>query len=150
MFPTIDDRLACVSRALETVIIPALPAEESLAIEQAYLSVVHIRALIGHAAGLTAALETEVQEASSLRDELRALAQTHECESKPSDRASPLPEHNQEILAEVDRTIRQIGESEDERQWSALRAPVVRHARARARAEARWFAGLGMPPMEGE
>jgi hypothetical protein len=150
MFPTIDDRLACVSRALETVIIPALPAEESLAIEQAYLSVVHIRALIGHAAGLTAALETELQEARSLLDELRAIGQTHECEKKPLDLPSPLPEHNQKILSEVNRTIRRIGESEDDRQWSALRAPVVRHARARARAEAHWFAGLGMPSMDGE
>lgn len=150
MFPTIDDRLACVSRALEAVIIPALPAEQSLAIEQAYLSVVHIRALIGQAAGLTAALDTEVQDAIALRAELRAIAQTHDCEKKPSGMPSPLPEHNEEILAEVDRTIRRIGESEDERRWSALRAPVIRHARARARAEAIWFTGLGMPSLEGE
>ena len=150
MFPTIDDRLACVSRALETVIIPALPAEESLAIEQAYLSVVHIRTLIGQAAGLAAALDTEVQDATSLRDELRAIAQTQDSEKRLSGAPSPLPEHIEEILAEADRTIHRIGESEDERQWSALQAPVIRHARARARAEARWFAGLGMPTLESE
>ena len=150
MFLTIDDRLACVTRALETVIIPALPADQSLAIEQAYLSVVHIRALIGQAGDLRAALDREVQDATSLRDDLRAIALEDDRGGDQAGMSSPSPEHTAAILAEVGRTIRRIGESEDERQWSALQAPVIHHARARARAEAQWFAGFGMPSPEGE
>lgn len=42
MIPSIDDRLDSIVRALQEVILPALDAHQSLAIEQAHLSLAHI------------------------------------------------------------------------------------------------------------
>ena len=42
MIPSIDDRLDSMARALAEVILPALPADRSLAIEQASLILAHI------------------------------------------------------------------------------------------------------------
>ena len=42
MIPSIDDRLDSVMRALQEVILPALAPHQSLAIEQAHLSLAHL------------------------------------------------------------------------------------------------------------
>ncbi len=42
MIPSIDDRLDSVMRALQEVILPALEPQQSLAIEQAHLSLAHL------------------------------------------------------------------------------------------------------------
>lgn len=48
MIPSIDDRLDSMARALAEVILPALPADRSLAIEQASLMLAHIGMLRDH------------------------------------------------------------------------------------------------------
>ena len=148
MFLTIDDRLACVSRALEAVIIPALPPDQMLAIEQAHLSVMHIRALLGQATELSAAVDAELQDATSLRDQLCEVAELQGEKPPHSSSSSSVPEPYEKILADVANRIRQISAKGDEQQWLAMRAPIIRHARARAQAEAYWFADFGMPSLD--
>jgi hypothetical protein len=65
MIPSADDRLSSMLRAMQEVILPALPAQESLAVEQAHL-------LLGHIALLREQLDRlsqyEQVEAASLVD----------------------------------------------------------------------------------
>jgi hypothetical protein len=42
VIPTIDDRLSSMARALEEIILPALPHDQSLAVEQAQLMLGHL------------------------------------------------------------------------------------------------------------
>lgn len=42
MIPTIDDRLSSMARALQEIILPALPPEQSLAVEQAQIMLGHL------------------------------------------------------------------------------------------------------------
>ncbi|WP_156680673.1 hypothetical protein [Sphingomonas profundi] len=63
MIPSIDDRLDSMARALAEVILPALPADRSLAIEQASLVLAHIGILRDH---IDAAARFERREADAM------------------------------------------------------------------------------------
>ncbi len=66
MIPSVDDRLDSVMRGLKDVVIPALPANESLALEQAHL-------IFGHISLLRDQVDLMLAVERAEADELRAL-----------------------------------------------------------------------------
>ena len=72
MIPSIDDRLDSMARALTEVILPALPADRSLAIEQASLVLAHIGLLRDH---LDVAARFERREADAMLALARELCE---------------------------------------------------------------------------
>jgi hypothetical protein len=66
MTPSIDDRLASVIRALSDLILPALPVEAGLAIEQAQLSIGQLQIIHAQLGAATAFEQQEADDAHAL------------------------------------------------------------------------------------
>lgn len=74
MIPSIEDRLSSMQRALEVAILPALPEDQSLAIEQAHLLIAHL-GLVREQLDFAALFEqTELKELERLGEDLTAGA----------------------------------------------------------------------------
>lgn len=72
MIPSIDDRLASVVRALTDIILPALPPEAGLAIEQSQLAIGHLQIIVAQLAAAPAHEQEEADDARALASALLA------------------------------------------------------------------------------
>lgn len=156
MVPSIDTRLRSVAKAIEQVIIPALPADQRLAIEQAEIAIGHLRVL-----------ETQWRFVAPItRLELRYLVELARAllgsANGGSDRdmicgldaALSVDADDFEALRSV---VQQLGEAVErfiERSDGLLsdmgaRAAILRHARLQAGLERSWFAAAGISDTAG-
>lgn len=74
MNPSVEDRLASAVRAIEGVILPALPADADLAREQAMLVMGHIQIVLAQLSATPAFEAEEAADLDALADEVAAAA----------------------------------------------------------------------------
>lgn len=157
MTPTVDERLASIIRSLTEVILPHLPADASLAQEQAQLAVGHLQILraqfdatpnferseLEDAKGLANSLVATISGGSITKAAVLALqAEIHQCDG--SDVRSQHRACNRAIEAVV-KAVSADG-APDTR--TALRTIILDHERARVAKDRRWFLPFGFDTME--
>lgn len=156
MVPGVDTRLKSVAKAIEQVILPALPETEKLAREQAEIAIGHLRVLSAqwqyflpmarHELALTVRLVEQILPFAA--DEARLSF------SRALDEARTLPEDNLEAIREA---FIQLGERVEH--WleatpgllsvSGIKALIQQHARDQSRLERVWFASSGIADTSG-
>ena len=150
MIPSIDDRLASVVRALTDIVLPALPPEAGLAIEQSQLAIGHLQ-IIG--AQLAAAPAYEQEEA----DDARALAlillargdggpATQAALARLRDAVAlktGAREARVAVHEAIDGLVRQASSDGDAGFRAALGPIIVTHQQARTMKDRQWFTPMG-------
>ncbi len=153
MLPDIDLRLTSVLKALNEVILPALPDDQSMAREQAHLVVAHLGII---AVQWKHALKFEL----AAYDAMRSLAQTlrphagadSERIDAALDGANTLDRSN---YCQVSAAARELGALvaeviDDDGSTAAmdvsLQAAVLAHAKQQALRERAWFAACALDP----
>lgn len=156
MTPNTDERLASVIRALTEVILPHLPADASLAQEQAQLAIGHLQILrlqLDSVHGFeaeeladTRALAAELAEAidgagdtSAAADALSAVIAGDGADVRGS-----LSGLNRAI----ERLVQAVSSDGSERARTRLMEIILRHERARVEKDRRWFLPYGFDTME--
>jgi hypothetical protein len=155
MNPDIDLRLQSMLKALTDVILPAIPAEQSLARDQTKLVMGHLTVLAAHwkhalnyeleSLRLARALAAELSDmamASGLRDELNAAVTATET----------LDRSNYDEVSAAYRALKQIitcfiaGDDSGTLMPLALKNAVLRYSTVQARRERIWHQGAGLDP----
>ena len=143
MVPTILDRLESVHRALSDVVIPAIAADEPLAIEQAQLSLVQLRILMGQVE-ISALIENQETQAV---DELERRLSGASSDDLPTANATSEAEHHLGVLADrriatlagIDQRIEDVFGTGDAQQIKEIEGALIAYQRARKPMEERWF-----------
>ncbi|XUU60564.1 hypothetical protein ACRAQ6_13535 [Erythrobacter sp. HA6-11] len=151
MNPSIDDRLNSVLRALETVVLPALPPEASLAQEQVMLAMGHLQIIQAQRDVTPAYEEGELEDITAMA---RAVLEVGDAPAAVSSASQALADalnsegalarnKAESIRGAIDGllvTARQAGASEYHRALAQIILPL---GRARARKDREWFAPMG-------
>ncbi len=155
MNPDLDLRLQSMLKALSDVILPAIPAEQSLARDQTRLVMGHLTVLAAHwkhalnyeldslslACGLAEELAGMGLE-RTLRDELSAAVA----------RARALDRSDYDAVSAAHRTLQQViarviaGDDSCAPMSAALKTAVLRYSTIRATRERIWHRGAGLDP----
>lgn len=151
MNPSVDDRLNSVLRALQTVVLPALPESASLAREQVMLAMGHIQivqaqrdATPGYEAGELADLRAMAAAVLALDDVPAACAAARAAVGEAmADDTAPPRIASEAIRTAIDAllTTARAGGASD--YYTALSAMILPLGRARARKDREWFAIMG-------
>lgn len=156
MLPDIDVRIRNVVKAIEEVILPALPADEKMAIEQAALCLAHLRTIDTQwmhalpAARLNfrnlqwLALQLEPLCSASERQRLTAVGQL---DAATLTGYVSLVAAARELGTAIDEVIR--ASRPDPTDEVEVRRLVFEHSRRQARIERSWFGAMGFEPSEG-
>jgi hypothetical protein len=150
MIPSIDDRLASVVRALSDIILPALPPEAGLAIEQTHLAIGQLQIIC---AQLPAAAAHEQEEADDART--LALKLLEDGDGGPRTKAalaglgkaaelkSGARETRVAIHEAIDGLVRQVATDGDSHFRAAIGGIIVQHQQARTMKDRKWFTAMG-------
>lgn len=157
MTPTVDERFASIIRALTEVILPHLPADASLAQEQAHLAVGHLQILraqfdtthdfereeladnIALASALTAAIEGGTQTQTAL-----AVLVT----AGNADGAINARDRLRGLNRAVEALVKAVSTDGSTAAKAALRTIILDHERVRVLKDRRWFLPFGFDTME--
>jgi len=149
--PSVDDRLNSVLRALQTVVLPALPESASLAREQVMLAMGHIQ-IIQAQRDATPGFEREELDdiramaaaVLALGDAPAALAPQREALAVAlADETAPLRQRTEAIRAAIDALLIAARAAGAADYRAALAATILPLGRARARKDREWFAIMG-------
>lgn len=151
MNPSIDDRLNSVLRALQSVVLPALPESASLAREQIMLAMAHIQ-IIQAQRDATPAYEEE--ECADIADMGRALltvagggepsaAARAELETRLGNGDGLARERAEAIRAAIDALLLAAHAGGERDYHRSLAAAILPRGRARAGKDRSWFAPMG-------
>ena len=150
MIPSIDDRLASVVRALTDIVLPALPPEASLAIEQTQLSIGQLQ-IIG--AQLPAAPAYEQEEADDARALALALLEQGDGGVRTTEALTALRcaidgkgttrDARVAIHEAIDRLVRAVSADGADAFRAALGKTIVEMQTVRSMKDRRWFAAMG-------
>jgi hypothetical protein len=152
MIPNVDDRLASVVRALTEVILPHLPAEASLAQEQAHLAIGHLQILraqidavpgfergeLDDAVALAAALGSGVSGGAATHAALAGLAAA----ARAADGGAVRGQYHA-VCQAVEALVRAVASDGDAAGKAALSRIVLEHEAVRAQKDREWFAPFG-------
>ena len=155
MIPTVDERLASVVRALTDVVVPSLPPEAGLALEQIQLSIGHIQIIRAQLDAAPAFEREELSDAIAVGEALKHLSGGDETraavgvlDDKTS--AAAAAEGLSEVRAArgaihdaVTTLIGAVSRDGDDPSRAALRSVIISQERARALKDRRWFAPFG-------
>ncbi|MGB7419302.1 MAG: hypothetical protein WA918_09000 [Erythrobacter sp.] len=151
MNPSVDDRLNSVLRALETVVLPALPSSASLAHEQVMLAMGHIQIVQAQRDATPGFEQGELDDIRSLALALLALDDApHSCAAERTALRDAVETESEDPRAAAEAvrlaiddllvTARQAGELAYQ---SALSRTILPLARERAAKDRAWFAIMG-------
>lgn len=151
MNPSVDDRLNSVLRALETVVLPALPPEASLAREQVMLAIGHVRIIQAQRDATPAFEREEYDDLAHMGKAVLAVGGVPEsCARQHNDLAQTLADQKQPprlaseaIRSAIDALLVAARESESKAYHAALAAQILPLGRERARKDRAWFAIMG-------
>lgn len=151
MNPSVDDRLASVLRALETVVLPALPESASLAREQVMLAMAHIRIIQSQRDATPAFEEGELADIREMAAALLALGEAPEsCADERAalaaalaDTTAPACVASEAIRTAIDALLVAARKANAADYHAALAATILPLGRARARKDREWFAIMG-------
>ena len=148
MNPSVDDRLSSVLRALETVVLPALPAGASLAQEQVMLAIGQIQ-IVQVQRHLTPAYEQgELDDINAMASALLAAPGAPDAVSQAREKlAAALQidtgqpgERAEAIRMAIDGLLVAAGAAQASKYHRALSAIILPLGRARAGKDREWFA----------
>jgi hypothetical protein len=161
MTPDIGMRLGTIARALQQVVIPALAADQVLAIEQATMCLGHL-GIIGEQLGYVAdyeascladmtALAADLVAASAggahtqeATEELRDLV--NQAGSSPDDVSATVKNQRNALAGGIDRLIRASGRDGDADFLAASQNLVLEHGTRQSFRDRAWFRGYGLDP----
>jgi hypothetical protein len=155
MLPDIDLRLSNTIKALSDVVLPALPAGEALAREQAQLAIAHLGLVQQQWKAALAFESNSLAAACRLADALLALlrgdpqgapllaARAHAAAVNRFDYGAVERAHR-ELLAALAGIVADY--RSEEPLPAALLDAVLAYGEAQARRERRWFAACGLDP----
>jgi hypothetical protein len=161
MTPDIGMRLSTIARALQQVVIPALPADQVLAIEQAMMCLGHLGIIgeqLGHVADYEASCLAdmttlahdlvaasvggpETQEATEALRELVSRAA-----ASPDDASSTAKDQRNALAGGIDVLIRASGRDSDDGFRAASQRLVLEHGTRQSFRDRAWFKGYGLDP----
>jgi hypothetical protein len=149
--PSVDDRLGSVLRALETVVLPALPESASLAREQVMLAMGHIQIIQAQRDATPAFEEGELADIRAMAAALLALdeapgtcaAERAALAAALADKTAPTRTASEAIRTAIDALLVAAREAGAAGYHAALAATILPMGRARARKDREWFAIMG-------
>lgn len=155
MNPSVPDRLTSAIRALNFVVLPALPSDASLAREQTQLVIGHLQITLAQYAS---APDFETQEADDFRDLLTSVIQL----AKGGSVTAAATSEAEKLLAEslkqsalqqtaslqkgLDDLLVALLVDGNEESYSHIRQIVIEQATHRADVDRRWFSLMGFDP----
>ncbi len=152
MNPSVKDRLGSVVRALNGVVLPALPKEASLAQEQVMLAMGHIQIILAQIDAAPAFLAEEMTDIEHMGAEIAAAA-TGDGETGMAaaalntllaDTATDAPEARTAAVQDaIDLLLQALARDGDAASRQNVRDIVLQHGAARAEKDRRWFAAMG-------
>ena len=152
MNPSVKVRLGSVVRALNGVILPALPKEASLAQEQVMLAMGHIQIIIAQMDGSSEFLAEEAADIARMASEAAAGAkgknETHAAmgllDTVIGDSLTVVPEMRTAALQDaIDQLLQALARDGDPAALKAVQTIVLTHGALRAEKDRRWFAAMG-------
>lgn len=151
MNPSVKDRLGSVVRALNGVILPALPKEASLAQEQLMLAMGHIHIIIAQMDDSSQFLAEEATDIERMGSEAIAGAngktETHAAKGlidTLADSMTVVPEMRTAALQDaIDELLQTLARDGDPATLKAVQTIVLTHGALRAEKDRRWFAAMG-------
>lgn len=156
MTPNTDERLASVIRALTEVILPHLPAEASLAQEQAQLAIGHLQILRLQFDSVHGFEAEELADARALAAELAgAIDGGQDTTAAAAALDSAIAEDSADVRASltglnraIERLVQAVSADGSDRARSKLTEAILRHERIRVEKDRRWFLPYGFDTME--
>ena len=156
MTPTTDERLASVIRSLTEVILPHLPAEASLAQEQAQLAIGHLQILRLQFDSVHGFEAEELADTRALASELATAmtggaSTTAAGESLEALIAGPSGEARAALSAVnrgVERLVQAVSADGSDDARKKLPEIILRHESKRVEKDRRWFLPYGFDTME--
>lgn len=157
MTPTVDERLASIIRALTEVILPHLPADASLAQEQAHLAVGHLQILraqfdatpnfergeLEDTRALAGALVAAIHGGSVTQAAVAALQiEIGHCDG------SDVRSQHRGCNRAIEAVVKAVSADGAPDAGAVLRAIILDHERARVAKDRRWFLPFGFDTME--
>lgn len=151
MNPSVDDRLGSVLRALQTVVLPALPESASLAREQVMLAMGHIQIIQAQRDATPAFEDGELADIRAMAASVLALGEAPStCAAERAalaaalaDEAAPTRVASDAIRTAIDALLVASCAAGARNYHSALAATILPLGRARARKDREWFAIMG-------
>jgi hypothetical protein len=152
MNPSVKDRLGSVVRALNGVVLPALPKEASLAQEQVMLAMGHIQIILAQMDAAPDFLAEEARDFSAMGGTVAAvlsggaktLAAKAALEAElRADNNRPDDAKTAAIQAAIDAALLALADDGDAQARSKASAAILEHGAARADKDRRWFAAMG-------
>lgn len=151
MNPSVDDRLNSVLRALQSVVLPALPESANLAREQIMLAMGHIQII---QAQRDATPGYEEGERADIADMARALlavagggepsaAARAELETRLADKNGLARERAEAVREAIDALLLSAHAGDERDYHRRLAAAILPLGRARADKDRGWFAPMG-------
>ncbi len=151
MNPSVDDRLNSVLRALQTVVLPALPESASLAREQVMLAMGHIQIIQAQRDATPAFEDGELADIRAMAAAVLALdeapatcaGERDALAAALADEAAPTRAASDAIRTAIDALLVAARVAGARDYHTALAATILPLGRARARKDREWFAIMG-------
>jgi hypothetical protein len=149
--PSVDDRLNSVLRALQTVVLPALPESASLAREQVMLAMGHIQIIQAQRDATPAFEDGELADIRAMAAAVLALdeapatcaGERDALAAALADEAAPTRAASDAIRTAIDALLVAARVAGARDYHTALAATILPLGRARARKDREWFAIMG-------
>lgn len=152
MNPSVKDRLSSVVRALNGVVLPALPPEASLAQEQVMLAMGHIQIILAQMDAEQSFIAEEAQDFTAMASIIAAIAQGGSATIAAKAALEIALKENGHVAAEVktsalqdaiDALLIAFAKDGDTITQSAINAEILKQGAIRADKDRRWFAAMG-------
>jgi hypothetical protein len=152
MNPSVKDRLGSVVRALNGVVLPALPKEASLAQEQVMLAMGHIQIILAQMDAAPEFLAEEVADLERMGADIAAAAKggpettgaTAAISGLLTDTTVTLSEARAAAIQDaIDQLLLALAKDGEATSRAAVRTIVLQQGAARAEKDRRWFAAMG-------
>ncbi len=152
MNPSVKDRLGSVVRALNGVVLPALPKEASLAQEQVMLAMGHIQIILAQMDAAPGFLAEEASNFAAIGGDIVAAAQggdaTHAAlaalKNTLLDSRTHAPEMRTAAIQDaIDALQLAMAQDGNAAARQAVGAIILKQGAARADKDRRWFAAMG-------
>jgi hypothetical protein len=147
MNPSVRDRLGSVVRALNGVVLPALPKDAGLAQEQVMLAMGHIQIILAQMDAEPGFLAEEAQDFAAMGAEVAALlvggATTLAAKAALEAQLAGEDTGTPAIQKAIDDALLALAIDGDASARGAANAAVLKHGATRADKDRRWFAAMG-------
>lgn len=152
MNPSVKDRLGSVVRALNGVVLPALPKEASLAQEQVMLAMGHIQIILAQMDAAPGFLAEEAADLTTIGEAIMASAKGGPTTEAAKTGLAKALQGGGDIEPEVrtagiqdaiDAVLLALAEDGDADARAATQKAVLAQGAARADKDRRWFAAMG-------